>query len=144
MGAFAMLQLGVPLCALVAMMLVPNPFDRPPESSADLATRAACVLVWAVTTGAVGVGAALIARRIAPDQECGGWIWIIPSSFVLLGFVWDSLLFSVHEALSEFFLPEPDGEAWYLVMFLTCPTIACITCSAAFHLQKGPRREPRR
>lgn len=99
------------------------------------------MLVWAVTAGAAGLVAALVARRIAPDQGCGLWIWVIPSSFLLLGLVSDSLQFSVHEALSEFFLPGPDGEEWWALIFLTCPTIACLTCSAAVRLQERRDRD---
>jgi hypothetical protein len=137
-GAFAMLQIGVPLCALLAVLLVPNPFDRPAVSAADLATRIGCVLVSAATAGIAGMSAAIATRRIAPDQECGRWIWIIPSSLVLIGFVSDSLNFSVQEALSGLFLPKAEGEDWWAFLLLTCPTIACITYSAAFRFLPNP------
>ena len=140
-AAFATLQICVPLCAVAAILLVPDPFDRPPASTQDLTARIGCVLFSAATAAIAGVGVAIASWRLAPDQECGRWIWIIPSSFILLGLVSASLYASIREALSGLFLPEAEGEAWWAFFFLTCPTIACITCSVAYHYLPKTRRD---
>src|SRR5712671_3800416 len=125
-AAFCIQQLAVPLSAFVGMVLVPNPFSWPALETVTLSSRIGAVMVYAAAAAIAGAAAAVAVRSIFGIPAAGKWVWIIPSSLGILGLVWDSTQFSFKYALSDLFLPGPEGEEWWAFLLFTCPAIACV------------------
>ena len=121
-GAFLTQQIAVPLLALLACLVVPNPFG-PAES---LKSRIGAVLVYVAVSSLAGAIGGIAGRRLFGVRDSGLLIWVIPSLLVVLTLVYDSFTFTFLKALGDVFLPPADGEGWWIFMLLTAPTFACI------------------
>jgi hypothetical protein len=121
-GAFLTQQFAVPLLAFLACLVVPNPF----EPAENLKSRIGAVLVYVAVSALAGAIGGIAARRVFGVRNSGLLIWVIPSVLVVLALVYDSFTFTFLQALSNVFLPPPDGEGWWIFMLLTAPALACI------------------
>jgi hypothetical protein len=61
----------------------------------------------------------------------GLWIWVLPSIGMIAAFISDVRVFPLNEVLSELFYPGPNGEAWWVAMLVTFPSLSCIAYSLA-------------
>src|SRR6266852_4807729 len=78
------------------------------------------VLWYSVFVCGIGLYLALIVYRLLPRAAVEGrWVWVVPLSFFLLAFIVNALMSSFTHALSTFFYPGPNGEAWWGVAILT-------------------------
>lgn len=87
-------------------------------------------VVWyAFFVWGIGFYLALLVNRLFPNaaQE-GRWVWVVPTFMFLIAFSFDASMSTFPHALSVFFYPGPNGEAWWCVAVITYPT-----CQAALY-----------
>jgi hypothetical protein len=119
----------VPAAMLLILFVVPGlPWS---SVQADVTGQVIEVARCLVVSSVAGVALGFLARRFFPGLRLAGkWVAVPPSVLVAWAFLHDGFLFSVAKALLELFFPGPDGEGWWLFMFLTCPTAGTLCYSA--------------
>jgi hypothetical protein len=83
-------------------------------------------------SSAAGFALGILARRFFPGlRSAGKWVGVLPSVLMVWALLHDGFLFSFAKEFLKLFFPGPDGEGWWLFMFLTCPTSGTLCYSAA-------------
>ena len=79
------------------------------------------VLLFAALVWVLGLVSALLVRRWLPRAAATGrWIWVLPTSVVFSGFIWELAHVGMATVLAEFSYPK-EGED-----MARCP--ACASC----------------
>ena len=87
------------------------------------------VLLFAALVWVLGLVSALLVRRWLPRAAATGrWIWVLPTSVVFSGFIWELAHFGMATVLAEFSYPKEGEDAW-LVVLLLLPAYSCIAYS---------------
>ncbi len=127
-------QLVVPVLGIVGgllgngfvSMLLPPVY--PPQVESVLA-RLLGVIGGMAGAMLFGWSAAAIFQLLKGDETTGRWIWVVPTLLIILGIASGTRTFSFSYALSELFLPPPEGEAWWAVFLATNPAACCLAYS---------------
>jgi len=87
------------------------------------------VLWYTFFVWGIGFYLGLLVYRLAPRAATvGRWVWVLPVGFFCFAFLDDTFRHSLGYAITEFFNPGPNGEAWWALMGITYPA-----CSAALY-----------
>ncbi len=93
------------------------------------------VIWYAFFVWGIGFYLALLVHRFFPRaSKEGRWVWVVPIFFFLLAFIGDAFMSSFQHALSAFFYPGPNGEAWWALMVITYPTCQAVLYSLGMFL----------
>src|SRR5205085_6407549 len=113
-------QVGVPLGSLLALILIAvtvSDLFRLPSAGPVLD-----VAIGYILDSIVGCSLGATIRHVIPNtRSTGRWVWIIPTSLFVFGFLHDSFQFSLKMAFRECFFPGRN-EPWLFVL-ATCPTV---------------------
>ncbi len=121
-------QVLVLAAALVWMLLtgeIPRSFST--ESSGTLAEALVLVAVTVVPFFAIG-GVMHVDQpgRLPGLSRSGRWIWVLPVCFLLNTVATDLRHWPLAMVITDLFHPPSNGEAWWVVAFVTYPCLCCL------------------
>jgi hypothetical protein len=67
-----------------------------------------------------------IRRMFSASVVVGRWIWVLPTTLMVLGFCWDAASISLRFSFVEFFSIEHHSAVFLLI---TCPTVSAVAYS---------------
>lgn len=124
--AWSIQQVAVPIVVRAVAFGHDRPGARGPDSAASVGLE---VLLFAALVWVLGLVSALLVRRWLPRAAATGrWIWVLPTSVVFSGFIWELAHFGMATVLAEFSYPKEGEDAW-LVVLLVLPAYSCIAYS---------------